>query len=133
LFSGLLSGTGTFVVTSYILPFAAQFNYPRLKRWIVERIPSQWVKDLKEIIDTIQETAVDIWRTKQKAIMEGDDGKKDIISVLGKILSVLTVHLSLTTTLQVKANASAAEEDRLSDEEVFGQVACVLSLLTMRH
>jgi len=26
----------------------------------------------------------------------------------------------------VKANASAAEEDRLSDEEVFGQVAYVL-------
>ncbi|KAF5360341.1 hypothetical protein D9756_005086 [Leucocoprinus leucothites] len=104
-FGGLLSGTGTFVVTSYILPFAANFNYPRLKRWVVEHIPSQWVRDLKEIVDTIQATAVDIYMTKQQAMIEGDDGKKDIISVL------------------VRANASAAEEDRLSDEEVFGQVA----------
>ncbi|KXN81489.1 putative cytochrome P450 6a13 [Leucoagaricus sp. SymC.cos] len=104
-FGGLLSGTGTFVVTSYILPFAARYNYPRLKRWIVDHIPSQWVQDLKNIVDTIQETAVDICKMKQLVTLEGHDGKKDIISVL------------------VKANASAAEEDRLSDEEVYGQVA----------
>ncbi|KAJ3572763.1 hypothetical protein NP233_g2876 [Leucocoprinus birnbaumii] len=104
-FGGLLSGTHTFFITSYILPFAAKLNYPRLKRWIVECIPSQWVHDLKDIVDTIQKTAVDIYRTKQKAMIEGDDGKKDIISIL------------------VRANASAADEDRLSDEEVFGQVA----------
>jgi hypothetical protein len=54
----------------------------------VEHIPSQRVRDLKEIVDTIQETSVDIYRTKQKAITEGDDGKKDIISVLGMILII---------------------------------------------
>lgn len=91
-FRGLLSGSGTFVVTSYILPFAAKLNYPRLKRWIVEHIPSKWVHDLKEIVDTIQETAVDIYRSKQKAMIKGDDGKKDIISVLGMILTMLHLH-----------------------------------------
>jgi len=91
-FRGLLSGSGTFVVTSYILPFAAKLNYPRLKRWIVENIPSKWVHDLKEIVDTIQETAVDIYWSKQKAMIKGDDGKKDIISVLGMILTMLHLH-----------------------------------------
>lgn len=87
-FRGLLSGSGTFVVTSYILPFAVKLNYPRLKRWIVEHIPSKWVRDLKEITDTIQETAVDIYQSKQKAMIEGDDGKKDIISILRMILAI---------------------------------------------
>lgn len=89
-FRGLLSGSGTFVITSYILPFAVKLNYPRLKRWIVEHTPSRWVRDLKEITDTIQETAVDIYRSKQKAMIEGDDGKKDIISILCMILAIYT-------------------------------------------
>jgi len=54
----------------------------------VEHIPSKWVRDLKEITDTIQETAVDIYQSKQKAMIEGDDGKKDIISILRMILAI---------------------------------------------
>ncbi|KAF7768274.1 hypothetical protein Agabi119p4_7517 [Agaricus bisporus var. burnettii] len=106
-FGGLLSGTSTFIVTQYILPFAARFDYPRFKRWIVDHLPSKWVQDLKDISDVILETAVDIYNKKRQSMEQGDDrdAKKDIISVL------------------MRANASAAAEDRLTDEEVFGQVA----------
>lgn len=83
---GLLSGTNTFIVTQYILPFAARFNYPRLKRWIVDHLPSQWVQDLKDISDVILETAVDIYNKKRQSMERGDDheAKKDVISILSK-------------------------------------------------
>ncbi|KXN81939.1 Cytochrome P450 3A6 [Leucoagaricus sp. SymC.cos] len=105
--SGLLSGPKSFVLASYIFPITNQIKFPKLKRWIVDRLPLRWVQDLKEIVDVMHETAIDICKTKQKAIEEGhgDDGKKDIISIL------------------MRANAGAVEEDRLTDEEVFGQVA----------
>jgi hypothetical protein len=83
---GLLSGTSTFIVTQYILPFAARFNYPRSKRWIVDHLPSQWVQDLKNISDVIQETALDIYKKKQQSMEQGNDhdAKKDVISILSK-------------------------------------------------
>ncbi|KAF5360936.1 hypothetical protein D9756_005075 [Leucocoprinus leucothites] len=106
-FSGLLSGPKAFILANYIFPITNEFKFPKFKRWIVDRLPSSFVRELRDIVDVMHETAVDICKTKQRAIADsnGDDGKKDIISIL------------------MRANASAAEEDRLSDEEVFGQVA----------
>ncbi|KAF9440306.1 cytochrome P450, partial [Macrolepiota fuliginosa MF-IS2] len=96
-----------FLMTEFLFPLVNRINLPRFKRWIVDRLPLQWVQDMKNIVDIIQETAEDICSTKRKAILNGygDDGKKDIISIL------------------IRANASAAEEDRLSDDEVQAQVA----------
>lgn len=85
-FRGLLAGSAAVVFTHYILPFTARFNFPRTKRWIVDHTPLQSVQDLKEIADVLQETALDIYRAKQKAMeSEGDDEKKkDIISILSE-------------------------------------------------
>ncbi|KAF9448706.1 cytochrome P450 [Macrolepiota fuliginosa MF-IS2] len=104
---GLLGGAGGFIRSQYIFPLTNQINLPRFKRWIVDQLPQQWVQDMKNIVDIMQETAEDICNTKRKAMLDGrgDDGKKDIISIL------------------IRANASATEEDRLSDDEVHAQVA----------
>lgn len=83
---GLLSGASTFIVTQYILPFAARYDYPRFKRWIVDHLPSQWVQDLKDISDVIQQTALDIYKKKQQSMEQGHDhdAKKDVISILSE-------------------------------------------------
>jgi hypothetical protein len=128
-----MAGPKGFLLENYIFPITNQIQFPRLKRWIVERMPSSFVQDVKDIVDVMHETAIDICKTKQRAIEEGhgDDGKKDIISILSRCCSayhngscreqLLTRYLTI-----VRANASAAEEDRLSDEEVIGQVSYVL-------
>ncbi|KAJ3564031.1 hypothetical protein NP233_g8563 [Leucocoprinus birnbaumii] len=58
----------------------------------------------------MENTALDICKLKQKEIDAGesDESKKDIISIL------------------MRANASAAEEDRLTDKEVVAQVATLV-------
>ncbi|KXN87060.1 Cytochrome P450 4F8 [Leucoagaricus sp. SymC.cos] len=109
-FGGFLTGISVFIICNYLFPLANQLNFPRTKRWIVEHIPSQWVQDMKDIADIMEETARDICRSKQEAILKGesDGGEKDIISIL------------------MRANASAAEEDKLTDEEVVAQVATLV-------
>ncbi|KAL9711339.1 hypothetical protein Ac2012v2_005883 [Leucoagaricus gongylophorus] len=113
-FGGLFSGPRAFILANYFFPFVNKFNLPRLKRWIIENTPSQWVKDMKDIVDVMEETAKDICRAKHKEIDSGesDESKKDIISIL------------------MRANESATMEDRLSDEEVIGQVATLVFAAT---
>jgi hypothetical protein len=77
------------VCAAYALPIVDKFKFPRVKRWIVDHWPSKWVQDIKDIIDIMHDTALEIYKAKQKAIEEGhdDDGKKDIISILSEILT----------------------------------------------
>jgi hypothetical protein len=87
---GVVAGPLATILSSYAIPIVYKFNFPRVKRWIVDHWPSKWVQDIKSIIDVIHETALEIYRSKQKAIEEGhgDDGKKDIISILSEIFLV---------------------------------------------
>ncbi|KXN81938.1 Leukotriene-B(4) omega-hydroxylase 2 [Leucoagaricus sp. SymC.cos] len=96
-----------FFMCNYLFPLADQFNFPRVKRWIVEHTPSQWVQDMKNIADMMEETAREICKSKQEAILKGESNgrEKDIISIL------------------MRANAAAGEEDKLTDAEVVAQVA----------
>ncbi|KAF5360934.1 hypothetical protein D9756_005077 [Leucocoprinus leucothites] len=112
--SGLFTGPKAFILANYVFPITNEFKFPKLKRWIVDRVPSSFVRELRDVVDVMHEIAVDICKAKQRAMVDdgGDDGKKDIISIL------------------MRANASAAEEDRLSDEEVVGQVASLTSAAT---
>lgn len=76
----------------------------------------------------MHETALDIYKTKRQAMEEGhgDDGKKDIISILSEIFFFFCrALLDWRRNMIVRANESATEEDRLTDEELFGQVAYV--------
>jgi hypothetical protein len=85
--SGLAAGPLTTILSFYAVPIVYKFNFPRVKRWLVDHWPSQWVQDIKNIVDVIHGTALEIYRAKQKAMEEGhgDDGKKDIISILSEI------------------------------------------------
>ncbi|KAF5360939.1 hypothetical protein D9756_005070 [Leucocoprinus leucothites] len=109
-FGGLVTGPATFVLCNYLIPYTNQLNLPRVKRWIVNCLPSQWVRDVKNITDLMEETAKDICKAKQKELMSdgSDEAKKDIISIL------------------MRANASAVKEDRLTDGEVVAQVATLV-------
>ncbi|KXN87059.1 Cytochrome P450 3A41, partial [Leucoagaricus sp. SymC.cos] len=106
-FTGLVASPGYIFMCNYLFPLADQFNFPRVKRWIVEHTPSQWVQDMKNIADMMEETAREICKSKQEAILKGESNgrEKDIISIL------------------MRANATAGEEDKLTDAEVVAQVA----------
>ncbi|KAF6754459.1 cytochrome P450 [Ephemerocybe angulata] len=96
----------------YLLPLIHKLNLPpRFLRWLVDIVPWKDLHDARDIVDVMWDTATKIVESKKQAIREGDDsiarqvGKgKDIISIL------------------IKANMQVDEAERLSDEEVLGQV-----------
>ncbi|KAF9448714.1 cytochrome P450, partial [Macrolepiota fuliginosa MF-IS2] len=110
-FVPLSGGPMGFFANQFVFPFAAKFNLPRLKRFLVECLPFQRIRELTKVIDIMHHTSRDIISAKKKALASSDPevvaemtSKKDIISIL------------------MRANAAASEEDRLTDEEVLGQI-----------
>ncbi|KAJ3565767.1 hypothetical protein NP233_g7436 [Leucocoprinus birnbaumii] len=111
-FSELIGGPLGFFCNQFVYPLALKFDCPRIKRFLVDYTPIQRVQELKEVMDVMNQTSLDIINAKRDAFSSSDPRvrtemleKKDIISII------------------MKANARAEEEDRLTDEEVFGQVS----------
>lgn len=85
----MTGGPVGFFANQFAFHIAAKFQFPRLKRFIVNIIPSKRVQDLKEVIDIMYETSVEIIRAKKEAMRSADPqiaaemrSKKDIISIL---------------------------------------------------
>lgn len=81
--------------------------------------------------------SINILAEKRAALNAGDDALlksvgegKDIMSILCKPdLSMLIFSVrDLQVLIPVRANTEAAEEDRLPEEEVLGQMKCVHTL-----
>jgi hypothetical protein len=88
----LIGGPFGFFTNQFVFPFAAKFDCPRLKRYIVERIPWKRVQEIKEIVDVMHNTSLEIIKMKKDAMNSGDPAvvkemleKKDIISILSEL------------------------------------------------
>ncbi|KAF9448806.1 cytochrome P450 [Macrolepiota fuliginosa MF-IS2] len=111
-FVPLGGGPVGFLVNQFVFPFAIKFNFPRLKRFLVECLPFQRAREFVKVIDVMHHTSIEIINAKKKALTSPNPevvaemmSKKDIISIL------------------MKANVTASKQDQLSDEEVLGQVS----------
>ncbi|KAF7768286.1 hypothetical protein Agabi119p4_7529 [Agaricus bisporus var. burnettii] len=111
----LSTGPLMFFATQFILPWTGKFNFPRVKRFIVEHIPLQRTQGLVHIVDVMRQTSIEIIEKKKKDLMNSDPAvveemknKKDIISIL------------------MRANTMASEEDRLPDDEVIAQISALV-------
>ncbi|KAJ2912529.1 hypothetical protein MD484_g7882, partial [Candolleomyces efflorescens] len=77
-----------------------------------DTLPWKNLHELRDIVDAMQETAVEIVESKQKAIKAGDEA---ILQQIGKGNDIISIL--------IKENMKASEEDRLPDEELVGQVS----------
>ncbi|KAG5649656.1 hypothetical protein H0H81_002667 [Sphagnurus paluster] len=127
----------------YLLPKLVKIGTPRLRRLAVNLIPSRKIQKLRDIIDTMERTSVDIFETKQKALQKGDEAfeslnehGKDIMSILGaslafagtdttsnalsRILSLLSTHPKVQDTLrsEVMQAISTYGDEMLYDDLV---------------
>ncbi|KAG5636628.1 hypothetical protein H0H81_007369 [Sphagnurus paluster] len=100
----------------YILPKLVKIGTPRLRRLALNLIPSKRIHKLREIVDTMERTSVEIFEIKKKALKEGgdafesfDEQGKDIMSILGtdttsntlsRILSLLATHPNVQDKLR---------------------------------
>ncbi|KZP14968.1 cytochrome P450 [Athelia psychrophila] len=93
-----------------LIPYVADLGPPSLCRAFVKLVPSADAQSVRNAIDLTDKTSQEIVHSKQTSILAGTEqvgGGKDIISIL------------------LKANTSAAEEDRLTEAEVIAQVTRV--------
>ncbi|TEB40176.1 cytochrome P450 [Coprinellus micaceus] len=96
----------------YILPLVHNIGTPRFRRWVVDAIPWEPLREMRDISDIMRSTSEEVIGSKRRAMKQGDEtvarqvgGGKDIISIL------------------VKENMKASEGDKLTDDELFGQVS----------
>lgn len=89
------------------------------------------MQELREIIDIMYNTSVEIFEAKKKALEEGDEAVerqvakgKDIMSILCGSIEFLPFYwLTIQSTLRsVRDNMQAEKEDRLSEEELIAQM-----------
>ncbi|KAF9058388.1 cytochrome P450 [Rhodocollybia butyracea] len=99
------------LAAQYILPWASRIGSPGFRRFIVNIVP--W-KDLhigRDILDTMYNTAIHVYNIKKKALDEGDDAVSAQIAHGKDIISIL-----------MKDNRNASLSDRLSENEIIGQL-----------
>lgn len=115
----------------FVLPWAHKIGSPRFQRFIVNLLPWKDLHEMRDIVDTMHNTSLEIIESKKQALEAGEDALesevgrgKDIISVLCSYNPPSTRNLTETLIrCSVKANMAAAEEDRLTEAELLGQMS----------
>ncbi|KAH9481363.1 Cytochrome P450 monooxygenase 91 [Psilocybe cubensis] len=94
-----------------ILPYLTRIGTPRFRRFVVDCLPFKEIQDLKGVLDVLHKTSEEILESKRKAIAEGDEA---VAAQIGRGKDIISILL--------KANIHASEAERLSEEELLGQV-----------
>ncbi|KAJ2915621.1 hypothetical protein MD484_g4782, partial [Candolleomyces efflorescens] len=94
----------------YILPLIYEYNLgtPQFWRKVVSILPWKRLQKVQDIMDTMHETAVDVFNEKKEALSSDEaafqSDRKDFMSVL------------------MHANSKASEAERLPDDQVLAQI-----------
>ncbi|KAH9857416.1 cytochrome P450 [Lenzites betulinus] len=93
-------------------PYIPNIGSPWLRRKIGDLIPNKTVQKLRGIVDVMHERSVAIYEEKKRLLEHGDEAFKDKVGEGRDLMSIL-----------LRANMAAAEEDKLPEEELIGQIA----------
>ncbi|KAF8157063.1 cytochrome P450 [Crassisporium funariophilum] len=94
-----------------IMPMIPKLGPAKFRRAVVDALPIESIRTLRDIVDTLHKTSVEIYESKKKAIEEGDEAITAQIGEGKDIISIL-----------MKENMKASEDDKLSEVELLGQV-----------
>ena len=78
---------------AYLLTTLVKLGPPKFRRFLVDLLPFKSVRRLRDIVDLMYKTSVEIFEEKKRALREGDEavanqigGGKDIMSILSTCL-----------------------------------------------
>ncbi|OSD02143.1 cytochrome P450 [Trametes coccinea BRFM310] len=97
------------------LPIAIKLGPGSFRRKLVERLPHAITQRMIQICDTLEAQSVKLVNEKKAALAQGDEALKQQVGEGKDIMSVL-----------LRANMNAADEDRLTDEELIAQVSTLV-------
>ncbi|KAJ3513699.1 hypothetical protein NMY22_g14961 [Coprinellus aureogranulatus] len=97
-----------------VIPRVSHIGPKWFRRAVIDFLSLFWtdLRRYRDIIDVIADTSKEILDEKKEALRRGDEGLKAQVGRGRDIMSIL-----------LKANMSASEEDRLSDDELLGQMS----------
>jgi len=85
---------------------------PRFRRFVMDLLTWKSLHEIRDIVDVLHNTTVEIFEAKKKAREEGDEAVTQQTGQGKDIMSIL-----------MGANMSASDDDRLSKEELLGQMS----------
>ncbi|PPQ71210.1 hypothetical protein CVT25_004681 [Psilocybe cyanescens] len=100
---------------TYLLPILVKIGTPKFRRAVLNMMPNKTLHKLRDIIDTMHGTSVEILESKKKALQEGDEAVALQVGQGKDILSIL-----------LRANMDASDDEKLSDEAVLAQISTLI-------
>jgi hypothetical protein len=77
------------LLRNYLLTTLVKLGSPRFRRFLVDLVPYKNIHELRDIVDIMHKSSIEILESKRRALEEGDEavakqigGGKDIISIL---------------------------------------------------
>ncbi|TFK27109.1 cytochrome P450 [Coprinopsis marcescibilis] len=95
-----------------IFPHVANIGTPRFRRFVVDLLPWKNLHALRDMVDVMANTSVEIFESKKRAFELGDEAIHEQVGQGKDIISIL-----------LKANMLASEEDKLPDNELIAQIS----------
>ncbi|KAB5587723.1 Cytochrome P450 family protein [Ceratobasidium theobromae] len=96
----------------YLIPFLSWFTKlgsAHFRRFVIDHLPFRSIQELKKVTDTLDETAIGIYRQKKHAL---ERGTLDLEIAAGNdIMSLL-----------LKQNEVVPQDEQMSEEEIIGQI-----------
>ncbi|RPD56021.1 cytochrome P450 [Lentinus tigrinus ALCF2SS1-6] len=89
-------------------PFVGSLGTASIRRWIVERLPFRSLKNMIHISDTLHLRSSEIFQEKKRVLETDKTDATDIMSIL------------------LRANREADAQDRLTDDQLLGQMSSIL-------
>ena len=80
-----------FIISSF-LPFLLKVGPPWFRRTLVNLVPSKRVRRLRDVVDVMHNTAVEILETKRRAILEGGEAMTRQVGRGTDLISILSMN-----------------------------------------
>ncbi|PIL26669.1 cytochrome P450 [Ganoderma sinense ZZ0214-1] len=94
------------------VPLVVKLGPPRFRRFLLDCLPIKSIQRMKAISDVMHHRSLEIYNEKKAAIERGDQETLIAVDESRDMLSIL-----------LKENMKAADEDRLSDDELLAQMS----------
>ena len=121
---------GKAAIPRRVIPYLPDIRFAGIGHKILEMFPHDGVKDLVKLSDILWTRSTEILTQKREALEKGDESVaaqvgegKDIMSILCTCVRSLVPMLCTDHRyITVKANMEASGDDKLSEEELIGQM-----------
>ncbi|KAF8968283.1 cytochrome P450 [Flammula alnicola] len=103
------------IASALLLVPLSRIGPPKFRRFVVDILPWKDLHAVRNIVDVLYNTSVEIFESKKKALSEGDEALANQIGQGKDIMSIL-----------MRANMTASKEESLTRDELLGQMSSLI-------